>query len=52
MICQILLTTLGGLGLFLFGMHLMSDALQRIAGSGLPVDTYSAALAAIAGSGW
>ncbi len=35
MICQILLTTLGGLGLFLFGMHLMSDALQRIAGSGL-----------------
>jgi len=35
LICQILLTTLGGLGLFLFGMHLMSDALQRIAGSGL-----------------
>ena len=35
MICQILLTTFGGLGLFLFGMHLMSDALQRIAGSGL-----------------
>ena len=35
MIYQILLTTLGGLGLFLFGMHLMSDALQRIAGTGL-----------------
>ncbi len=35
MIYEILLATLGGLGLFLFGMHLMSDALQRIAGSGL-----------------
>jgi len=35
LIYQILLTTLGGLGLFLFGMHLMSDALQRIAGTGL-----------------
>ncbi len=35
MIYEILLTTLGGLGLFLFGMHLMSDALQRIAGSRL-----------------
>ena len=35
MILEILLATLGGLGLFLFGMHLMSDALQRIAGSKL-----------------
>ncbi|HON39205.1 MAG TPA: Na/Pi cotransporter family protein, partial [Deltaproteobacteria bacterium] len=35
MIYEILLATLGGLGLFLFGMHLMSDALQKIAGSGL-----------------
>ena len=35
LICEILFITLGGLGLFLFGMHLMSDALQRIAGSGL-----------------
>jgi len=34
-ILEILLATLGGLGLFLFGMHLMSDALQRIAGSKL-----------------
>jgi phosphate:Na+ symporter len=32
LIYKILLTTLGGLGLFLFGMHIMSDALQKIAG--------------------
>ena len=32
MVYKILLTTLGGLGLFLFGMHIMSDSLQKIAG--------------------
>lgn len=32
MITNILLTTLGGLGLFLFGMHIMSDGLQKLAG--------------------
>ena len=32
MVFKILLTTLGGLGLFLFGMHIMSDSLQKIAG--------------------
>jgi len=32
LVYKILLTTLGGLGLFLFGMHIMSDSLQRIAG--------------------
>jgi len=30
-----LLTTLGGLGLFLFGMHIMSESLQKIAGARL-----------------
>ncbi|MDT8272234.1 MAG: Na/Pi cotransporter family protein [Desulfomonilia bacterium] len=32
MIYTMVLASLGGLGLFLFGMHLMSDALQKIAG--------------------
>ncbi|MBN2297354.1 MAG: Na/Pi cotransporter family protein [Deltaproteobacteria bacterium] len=32
MIYNMLLTTLGGLGLFLFGMHIMSESLQKIAG--------------------
>jgi phosphate:Na+ symporter len=32
LVYKILLTTLGGLGLFLFGMHIMSDSLQKIAG--------------------
>jgi len=32
LVFKILLTTLGGLGLFLFGMHIMSDSLQKIAG--------------------
>ncbi|MGC9323430.1 MAG: Na/Pi cotransporter family protein [Desulfomonilia bacterium] len=32
MIYTMLLATLGGLGLFLFGMHIMSDSLQKIAG--------------------
>ena len=35
LIYKMLLTTLGGLGLFLFGMHIMSDSLQKIAGSRL-----------------
>ncbi len=32
MIYNMMFATLGGLGLFLFGMHIMSDSLQRIAG--------------------
>ncbi|MEA2102100.1 MAG: Na/Pi cotransporter family protein [Thermodesulfobacteriota bacterium] len=32
MITDILFATLGGLGLFLFGMHTMSDSLQKLAG--------------------
>ncbi|HOO44867.1 MAG TPA: Na/Pi cotransporter family protein [Deltaproteobacteria bacterium] len=35
MIYNMLLTTLGGLGLFLFGMHIMSESLQKIAGARL-----------------
>ncbi|MEA3223813.1 MAG: Na/Pi cotransporter family protein [Thermodesulfobacteriota bacterium] len=32
MLVNILFSTLGGLGLFLFGMHMMSDGLQKLAG--------------------